>query len=104
METINIRAEYITTFNSFSQWVSKASSRIGGFSRSENIICIDSRGNSCNIGKDMQFARDKGRFPVKAYRLIRSIEDLENLKKCEKCKAEIDSAAIRCDICGYEYF
>jgi hypothetical protein len=71
---IEINAELIYEFRSFQNWVDKARSRIGVFSRSEIIICIDKNGNSCNIGEDFMHARDNDLFPVKAYRLIRNTE------------------------------
>lgn len=74
MEEITIKVEHITTFDNFVQWVNKASSRIGGFKRDEQIICIDKNGNSCTCGKDFQYADEHNYFPIKAYRLIRCTE------------------------------
>jgi len=71
---IQIEAEYICEFTSFENWVNKASSRIGGFPGWEQIICIASNGRACTDGEDMMYARDNDLFPVKAYRLKRTIE------------------------------
>jgi hypothetical protein len=78
---IEINAELIYEFHSFSDWVNKASTHIGGFPRSETIICVDKNGNSCSIGKDFMHARDNDLFPVKAYRLIRNTELWKQLEK-----------------------
>lgn len=74
IEKITLEAEEITTFHTFQQWVDKASSRIGGFSREQRIICIDKEGNTLTIGADFMYARDNNLFPVKAYRLVRTSE------------------------------
>jgi hypothetical protein len=71
---ITLEAEHITTFHSFDEWVNKASSRIGGFSREQKIICIDINGNTLTNGGDFMLARDNNLFPVKAYRLVRTSE------------------------------
>lgn len=71
---ISVKAEHIYTFNSFSEWVNKASSRLGGFGKSQKIICVDTEGNYCHQGEDFMIARDNNLFPVKAYRLVRTNE------------------------------
>lgn len=68
---IKINAKEITTFDTFAEWVNKASSRLGGYRRDE-IICIDKNNNVCLEGKDMMHARNKDLFPVKAYVVVRS--------------------------------
>lgn len=73
-ETIRIIAEEVTTFNTFSEWVNKASSRIGGFAKTQQILCVDINGNTLTCGEDFMCARDNNLFPVKAYRLVRTIE------------------------------
>jgi hypothetical protein len=77
MGIIEIKAEYLTTFHTFEDWVNKAQSRIGGFGAQQQIVCIDEEGNYCHQGEDMMMARDKGWFPVKAYRLIRVKESIK---------------------------
>lgn len=47
-------------FFSFTEWVNKASSWIGG----KNAVCIDAVGRSCKTGKDFSRARDECTFPV----------------------------------------
>lgn len=71
---VELEAEEIYVFNSFDEWVNKASSRLGGFGKQEKIICLDVNGNACNIGQDFQSAKAWQLFPVKAYRLIRTYE------------------------------
>lgn len=71
---LQIEAELIYEFTSFTNWVNNASSRIGGFPGWEQIICIAKNGKACTGGEDMMYARDNDLFPVKAYRLIRTIE------------------------------
>lgn len=46
-------------FESFQQWVNKASSWID-----KHAICFDAKGRRCRIGKDFMLARDEGAFPV----------------------------------------
>lgn len=74
-ETIKIIAEEVTTFLDFQEWVNKATSRIGGFRKEQKIICVDIKGNTLTIGEDFMYARDNNLFPVKAYRLVRTIEN-----------------------------
>lgn len=74
VEKITLEAEHITTFHTFDEWVNKASSRIGGFRKEQEIICFDVNGNTLTIGEDFMVARDKKLFPVKAYRLVRTSE------------------------------
>jgi hypothetical protein len=68
-----VNAEFLGTFASFEQWVSKASSWIGGH-RKGTIICVDKAGNLCLIGEDFMAARDFDLFPVNAYKMIKTIE------------------------------
>jgi len=72
---VKINGEFICQFTSFSQWVNKAKSWIGHFGRYQQIVCIDTLGNLCFIGEDFMYARDNNLFPVKAYRLKRSVEN-----------------------------
>lgn len=72
--TVTIKAEHIYTFDSFEDWVNKAASRLGGFGKSQKIVCVDTEGNYCHQGEDFMIARDKGLFPVNAYRLVRTNE------------------------------
>jgi len=74
-EKITLIAEEVTTFHDFQEWVNKATSRIGGFRKEQKIICVDIKGNTLTIGEDFMYARDNNLFPVKAYRLVRTIEN-----------------------------
>lgn len=73
---ISVHAELVTTFENFSQWVNNASNTIGRYPGTEQIICVDKNGNTSTGGQDFMCARDNHYFPVKAYRLIRSIESV----------------------------
>jgi hypothetical protein len=48
-------------FASFTQWVNKATSWIGG----TNPLCADARGRICRNGADMMRARDEDAFPAR---------------------------------------
>lgn len=71
---IKINAEFVCEFISFSSWVNKAKSALSEYGRYQQVVCIDTEGNICFIGEDFMHARDNNLFPVKAYRLIRSVE------------------------------
>jgi len=77
MDKININAELICEFSNFNSWVNHASSWLGRLPKYTQYICVDTNGNICDIGEDFMKARDNNRFPVKAYRLVRSVEDNE---------------------------
>jgi hypothetical protein len=49
-------------FDSFHQWVNKASSWLTR--REGKAICFDARGRQCAIGSDFHRARDDGAFPI----------------------------------------
>jgi hypothetical protein len=68
-----VNAEYVCTFETFAQWVNHAASWIGGH-RKGTLICIDKAGNLCLIGEDFMAARDFKLFPVRAYRMKKTIE------------------------------
>ncbi len=53
---ITIEAEHIAKFNTFDEWVNKASSRLGGFAKDQKIICIDKNGNTLTGGTDFMSA------------------------------------------------
>lgn len=46
-------------FDTFTQWVNKASGWIDG-----QAVCVDSIGRRCLVGRDFMRARDEGTFPV----------------------------------------
>lgn len=72
-KTVTIQAELITTFDTFQEWVNKASSRIGDY-RHDEIVCVDQNGKILLSGKEFSFARDNSLFPVYAYRMIRNTD------------------------------
>ncbi len=51
-------------FNTFTQWINKAPSWIGG----KNVVCIDTKGRFCWTGKEFMRARDEDTFPVRWFR------------------------------------
>ncbi len=50
-------------FTSMQNWISKATSWIGG----ENALCVDAKGRICRRGGDFQRAHEEGAFPVRFY-------------------------------------
>lgn len=69
-----INAEALYVFKSFEDWVMNAQRKIGGHYDAEKIICIDKDGNACNSGREFHYASDFDKFPVTAYRIIKSGE------------------------------
>ncbi len=60
-------SEYNQQFDSFEQWVDKASSwltRHHEYSEFFRATCIDSTGMICSCGKHFKIARYRGSFPV----------------------------------------
>lgn len=74
--TIKVQAEYLTTFRNINDWVDKAFSEIGGYGDMQQVLCLDKNGNACHVGADFTAAKKADSFPVKAYRLIRTIETI----------------------------
>lgn len=72
---IQINADLLCEFTSFSQWVNKATSWIG-FHKKGTVICLDKDGNICLQGEDFMAARAHDLFPVRAYLLNRTINAL----------------------------
>jgi hypothetical protein len=70
---IDINAEEIAKFQTFSQWVNKASLWLGHSKRTHVLICLDKAGNICQIGEDFMAARDFDLFPVTAYLIEKTI-------------------------------
>lgn len=62
-------AEHNQQFDSFEEWVNKASSWLTRHQlydgKNFRAICFDAKGRLCQIGKDFTLARDEGAFPVK---------------------------------------
>lgn len=72
METeIKVKATPVYVFDNFNEWVNRASIVFENKNHS-CYICVDNMGYICHIGEDFMTARDKNRFPVKAYLLLRS--------------------------------
>lgn len=69
-----INAEPLFEFDSFERWVNKASSWFRGKTKYDVIVCLDRNGNVCHTGEDFMKARDENLFPVKCFRLQRTIE------------------------------
>lgn len=79
VKAISCNAYVICTFESFSEWVNMAKTRLGNY-KSHVIVCLDINGNECHIGEDFMAARDNDLFPVIAYAIVRTA-DLYNYKK-----------------------
>lgn len=58
----------VCVFQSYSQWVNKAASWIGG--RGSSIICVDSLGRICETGTQFMRARDDNSFPVRVFETV----------------------------------
>ena len=52
-------------FDTYEQWVNKASSWLTRFEGP--AICVDAKGRYCRIGRDFMRARDDGGFPIRWY-------------------------------------
>ena len=50
-------------FTSMQNWISKATSWIGGM----NALCVDAKDRICRCGGDFQRAHDENAFPVRFY-------------------------------------
>lgn len=70
-------------FNSFTEWVNKATSWIGGM----NSLCADAKGRVCKIGKDFMLARDEGAFPVRYWHGEGGLNATEQRKAVKAYKA-----------------
>ena len=63
-------AEHNQRFDSFAQWVNKASSWLTRHpeytpdSLFFRALCLDSLGRPCSCGRDFMRARDEGTFPI----------------------------------------
>lgn len=65
---IAILGPLLFQFDSFAGWVNHAQTawkRIGV--RSDDTVCVDTRGRMCRIGRDFMTARDEGAFPVRVH-------------------------------------
>lgn len=73
----------ICKFNSFQSWVNHASSWLCGY-RSSQIVCLDSKGRLCEIGRDFMRADKEGTFPVTAYETLKMRTNKWNKKILKK--------------------
>lgn len=56
------------TFTTFDTWCNKANSWFGQHGlTSSTVICLDTKGRICRIGRDFMKARDENTFPVTVY-------------------------------------
>lgn len=58
-------AEHDQRFDSYTQWVNKASSWLTRRGPHVKAVCLDARNRLCAIGGDFMRARDEGAFPVR---------------------------------------
>lgn len=62
-------AERNQQFDSFDQWVNKASSWLTRHERYHpqrfRVTCVDAKGRTCRLGADFMRARDEGTFPIR---------------------------------------
>lgn len=58
-------------FNTFNDWVNRASRAIGGREDSNGApsraMCVDTKGRRCENGRDFMRARDEDAFPVRYF-------------------------------------
>ena len=72
---VTIQANLIDVFDSFSDWVNRASRTIGNIDTDwYTVICVDKDGYQCFIGEQFHFARDNKKFPVNVYVLIKNTD------------------------------
>lgn len=64
---ITVEVEEACEFPTFNNWVNTATQKIGQLSKHKELICKDTAGNVCTIGKHFMYARDNNLFPVKVY-------------------------------------
>lgn len=58
-------AEHNQRFDSFQEWVNKASSWLTRRGKFERAVCFDAKGRWCGCGGDFMRARDDNAFPVR---------------------------------------
>jgi hypothetical protein len=58
-------AEHDQQFDSFQQWVNKASSWLTRRGQFVRAVCFDTQGRACPNGGAFMRARDEGAFPVR---------------------------------------
>lgn len=66
-----IRAKLITTFDTFEEWLDKASSRLKKYNRDE-LVYTDQSNKILLSGREFLFARANNLFPVNVFRMTRN--------------------------------
>lgn len=67
------QAEIITVFYGKQDWINRAQRALGHIrERQEVLLCLDSEGYACHIGEDFRVAKEQNRYPVTAYKVLRS--------------------------------
>ncbi len=73
-------AEQNQQFDSFQEWVNKASSWLTRHPRYHErfykVVCFDTKGRRCQIGKDFMRADEEGTFPIRWWWPDQPIEEL----------------------------
>lgn len=72
---VEIQANLIDVFDSFYDWVNRASRAIGNIDTDwYTVICVDKDGYQCAIGEQFHQARENNKFPVSVYVLIKNTD------------------------------
>lgn len=72
---LNAKAEFLFEFGTLEHWVFNAQSWFSPYRRNDiKTVCLDANGNVLTTGKDFQIAKERGTYPVKAYKLVRVSE------------------------------
>jgi hypothetical protein len=79
MTTIEINVEFVLELASKNDWINKIPRHLPELPMRENLLWIDSNGNSLTIGEDFQKAEDMRSYPVKIYRQVRVSEAYDSL-------------------------
>lgn len=72
-------------FTSFTNWVNKATSWIGG----ENALCVDANDRICRCGADFMRADREGSFPVRFYSGAGGETELEQRRSQRRTRAAL---------------
>lgn len=75
MEKIVCNGRLVLTLNSKAEWISRVPRHLPNPKTSaDQLLWLDSAGNTLTIGEDFRVAEENGLYPVRVYRLIRTIE------------------------------
>jgi len=73
MEKVLINVEKIFVFTDYSHWNNRSSEwKKENGQEGYTLICIDNEGYVCNLQKDFARAEKMNRFPIAAFRVIKS--------------------------------